>query len=89
MYVSSTLQESLQAAEMRPTAFVQFGSKVLNPAVDRGMVHVQPSFPHHFLQVAIAERVPHVPAHAQQDDLGFKMAPFERGRVVHEGMWDN
>ena len=30
---------------------------MLNLAVGRGMVLVQPSFTHHFLQVTVAERV--------------------------------
>jgi hypothetical protein len=40
--VSSTLQESLQAAEMRPTAFVELRGILLDPAVDCGVIHVTP-----------------------------------------------
>ena len=62
---------------MRPTAFVQFGSIVRNPAVDRGMLHVQPSFLHHFLQVTIAESITPIPTHAEKDDFALVMTPFE------------
>ena len=48
-------------------------------------IDVQTPFPHHFLQIAVAERVSQVPAHAQQNDLRFKMTPFERILVAHEG----
>jgi hypothetical protein len=45
---------------------------------------MQTPFPHHLFQVAVAERVSQVPTHAQQNDFGFKVAPFERALLVHE-----
>jgi hypothetical protein len=57
--------------EVRSRALFQFGSVVLNPAGDSGMVHLQSPFGHQFLQIAIAERVAKVPAHTQENDLGF------------------
>jgi len=48
------------------------------------MIHLQSPFPHHFLQVAVAERVAQVPADTQENDFGFKVTPFERVRLVHE-----
>jgi len=69
---------------VRPAALLQCGSIVLNPAVNGGMVHLQTPFPHPLFPVAIAERIPQVPAYAQQNDLGFKVTPFERVRLVHE-----
>ncbi len=50
-----------------------------------GMVHLQSPFPHHFLQIAVAQRIAQVPAHAEQNDLRLKMTPFERTLLVHEG----
>jgi len=35
------------------------------------MIDVQAPFLPHFFQVARAERVPHVPAHAQHNDVSF------------------
>src|SRR5260370_42630445 len=69
---------------MRPTALFQLWGILLNPAEDRGMVNVQPPFQHEFLEIAIAERIPQIPAHAQQNDLGLEMTPFEQLRMVHK-----
>jgi hypothetical protein len=68
---------------MWSTALVQFWSITLDPTKDRGVIDVQLSFEHHLLQITIAERRAHIPAYAQQHDLGFKMAPFERGLLDH------
>src|SRR2546421_13105096 len=70
--------------QIRPSAFVQFRSIALNPAIDRRVVNVQPAFEHHFLEIAVAEQIPKVPTHAEHNDLGFEMAPFERGGSVLE-----
>jgi hypothetical protein len=43
--------------EVRPTAFVELWGVSLHPAVDRGMIDLQTPLLHHFLEVAIAERV--------------------------------
>ena len=71
--------------EVWPAAFLQFRGVALHPAVDRGVVNLQPAFEHHFLQITVAERVAQVPPDTQQNDLGFEMTPFERTRVLHEG----
>ena len=52
--------------------------------VDRGVVHMQSPFEHHFLQFAIAERVAQVPTHAEQNNLSFEVTLFEGGAIVHE-----
>jgi hypothetical protein len=70
--------------EVRLASFLQFWSVVLNPAVDGGMVHRESPFPHHFLEIAVAQRVAQVPPHAEQNDLSFVMTPFERVRLVQE-----
>src|SRR5450755_1050428 len=70
-------------SQMRSASLLQFLGIALAPAVDRRMIHVQSPLPHHLFEVAIAERIPQVPAHAQQDDLGFKMTPFERTWIAH------
>jgi len=56
-----------------------------NPTRDGTVIDRESPLPHHLFQVAIAERVPQVPAHAEQDDLGFEMTPFERAWIAHEG----
>jgi hypothetical protein len=38
------------------------------------------TFAHHFLDLAIADRVRHIPAHAPQNNIALKMAPFEFNR---------
>ena len=41
-------------------------------------------FEHHLFQVAVAECVPQVPAHVQQNAVSFKVAPFEWALLGHE-----
>jgi len=41
---------------------------VLHPAPNRNVVHRQAAFRHHFFQVAVAKRVPQIPAQAQNDN---------------------
>src|SRR6185437_13342391 len=72
------------AFEMRSAAPVQFWCEMLHPPIDRGMVDVETSFPHHFFEVAVAERVAQIPAQAQENNLGFEVPPFERTRLAHE-----
>jgi hypothetical protein len=43
------------------------------------VIDVQPALEHHFFQITIAERIAHVPAHAQKNDVWLEMTPFERG----------
>jgi hypothetical protein len=69
---------------MWPTVLLQFGCVALYPAVDRGVIDVQPALEHHFFQITIAERIAHVLAYAQKNDIGLKMTPFERGLLDHD-----
>jgi hypothetical protein len=55
----------------------------LDPAVDRRVVNAQSALGHHLFEIAVAERIPQVPADTQQNDLGLKMTPFERTRIAH------
>lgn len=43
--------------EVSPTALLQLWCVALDPAIDRAVVHLQPSFQHDFLQIAVAERI--------------------------------
>ena len=52
---------------------------------DRGMIHAQSALSHHLFQVAVAQGGAKVPTYAQENNLGFEVAPFERTRVLHEG----
>jgi hypothetical protein len=40
------------------------------------------SFFHHLLELAVADRIRHIPAHAPEDDLSLKMTAFE---IDHRG----
>ena len=49
----------------------------LNPAIDRGMIHVYAALAHHLLEIAIADAIAAVPAHRPKDDRAFKLTPLE------------
>src|SRR5690242_3555861 len=66
------------------TAPVQFWGIVLDPAVDGGVINTQTPLQHHFLEVAVAERITSVPAYAQQDDVCLEMTPLEGVQRIHE-----
>lgn len=61
-----------------PKPLIQNGRIALNPAPDGHVVHRQPPLHHHFFQVAIAERVPQIPSHAQNDDHVLEVPPSEK-----------
>src|SRR5262249_14662340 len=44
--------------EMRRASLLQFWSKGLNPAIDRGVIDMQTPLSHHLFEVAVAERIP-------------------------------
>jgi len=46
------------------------------------MVDLDASFFHHLLELAVADRVRNIPAHAPEDDLPLKMTAFE---IDHRG----
>jgi hypothetical protein len=71
--------------QVRPTAFVELWGVSLYPTIDGGMIDRESALDHHLFQVTVAERIPEVPTDAQENDLGFKVTPFERTRVLHEG----
>jgi len=55
-------------------------SIALNPAEDRAWVDADAALGHHFGEIAIADAVLAVPAHAQQDDLDRKATALEQGQ---------
>ena len=59
-------------------AFDELRREALHPAHDRRMRQRQPALGHHLDQVAEAELVARVPAHAQDDDLAIEMQTVER-----------
>ena len=67
-------------AQMRAASFLQFGGISLNPPIDRRMIDCEVALLHHFFEVAITKGVAHIPAHAEKDDLGLMVSPFERIR---------
>jgi hypothetical protein len=48
-----------------------------DPQVKRGMINLHTTFAHHFPDLAIADRVRHIPAHTPQNNIALKMVPFE------------
>jgi hypothetical protein len=41
------------------------------------MINRQSAFPHEFFHVAIAQGIAQIPLHGTEDDVGFKVTPFE------------
>ena len=50
---------------------------MLNPAIDRRVVHCDAAFGHHRFEIAVADRVPAVPAHGPKHDLTAEVASLE------------
>jgi hypothetical protein len=50
----------------------------LDPTEDRGWIDRDTALLHHFGEIAIADPILGVPAHAQQDDLNWKAAALEQ-----------
>ena len=78
---------SLIHAPTRPhgaLAPVKFGFKPRtvfdHPAIHRGVVYADTALFHQFFDVAGAQRVREVPAHAHENDLRWEMGPFETHR---------
>jgi hypothetical protein len=42
----------------------------------RGMINLHTTLSHHFLDLPVADWIRHIPAHAPQDEIALKMAPF-------------
>ena len=63
-------------------AAVQFGSIALHPTPDRDVIDGEVSLGHEFFQIPEAESKPKIPADTWDNDLGFKMSPFEQCRPV-------
>jgi len=55
---------------------------MLYPAPDRDVVHRKAALCHHFRQVAIAEGVPQIPPHAQNDDHVLEVSSPEQRRSL-------
>src|SRR5215469_1970633 len=51
---------------------------MLYPAPDGDMVHRNSALGHHLFQVAVAQRIPQVPPHVQNDDDIVKVSPSEQ-----------
>jgi hypothetical protein len=56
---------------------LQLRGVALDPAVERCVVDGDAAFAHHLLELAIADAVAAVPAHAQEDQLTGKVPPLE------------
>jgi hypothetical protein len=51
---------------------------MLDPAPDGDVVHCRSVLGNHLFQIAVAQRIPQVPLHAQNDDDVLKVSPSER-----------
>ena len=58
----------------------QLGTVFDDPALDRRVVDVDPTFLHEFFDMAIAQGIRHIPAHAHQNDILREMGPLEAHR---------
>src|SRR5215831_5078568 len=67
--------------------FLELGAIFDHPPVNGGVVHVNPTFFHEFLDVACAQRVRHIPAHPHENDLWGEMGPFEADRHGPSPPW--
>src|SRR5258708_7406875 len=63
---------------MRSAAFVQLGCIGLHPAPNAAGIHLDTTFGQQFGDVLVGERIPEIPAHAQNDHFSRVLAPFER-----------
>jgi hypothetical protein len=55
-----------------------------DPALNGTVIHGIAAFLHQLLQVAMAERINHVPPHALQNDILLVMAAFETDHYLSE-----
>jgi hypothetical protein len=60
--------------------FLQLGAICDDPPVNRGVIHLYPTFLHEFFDMARAQRVRHIPADPHQNNLWGEMGPFEIDR---------
>ena len=64
-------------AEMTPQSLVQDRSIPKDPTSDRGMIHAQTALGHELFHIAIAKRIPEIPAHTQHDHFILEMSSSE------------
>ena len=67
----------LRAAPLSAQSPLDFRRILLDPTVDRGVVHVDAALGHYLLQVAIGDPVPAVPTDSPEHDLISKMPILE------------
>jgi hypothetical protein len=70
-------------AQVWSTLLVKFRGIALDPAKHGRMIDGAASFPQEFFHITIAQGIPQVPPHRAEDDVGFKVAPFEWGSIAH------
>ena len=72
---------------MRAAAFVQLGGIGLHPAPNAAGIHLDTAFRQQLGDVLVRQRIPEIPAHAQNDHFSRELAPFERiVRVDRHGL---
>src|SRR5258705_3383267 len=63
---------------MRSAAFVQLGCVCLHPTPNAAGIHLHTTFGYQLGDVLVGERIPEIPAHAQNDHFSRVLAPLER-----------
>jgi hypothetical protein len=63
--------------QLSPTALAELRSVALNPPPNGHVIDLDVPFRHDLFQIPQTQRITKVASHAQNDDLGFKMPPFE------------
>src|SRR5439155_24235126 len=58
--------------------------EALQPSIDRDVIDLDPTLAEDFLDVALGEPVPQIPAHSENDDLGREPEPAQ-GRAGDRG----
>jgi ATP-dependent DNA ligase len=64
------------------STYCAFDLLSLDPTPDGDVIHRKTTLRHHFLQVAVAERVPQIPSHAQNNDHVLEVPPSEQRRSL-------
>src|SRR5512144_3090540 len=60
-----------------PESGFQLRSKLLDPAVNVGMIDLDATLLHHFLQIPVAQRISQIPTSTEQDEVFFEAVAFE------------
>ena len=78
--MSHPAPRAVRISHLGSNPLVQHRSVPEHPAGNGRVIDCQTTLGHHFLQISIAERIPQVPAHAQDDNFVPEMTSTEQRR---------